>query len=732
MNTATGEEEMDSKKNLILFLLVLCFARTGSASERHDQMSYLSPRTNRKTNAPVRVLNGVSMPRDFPTFEVAQYGETGQGGIFTTLENYLVILNNDGTPKFYRSINAYTINDLTLHSPGALSYVDGDCGNAKYIMMDKNYLPTNTLTCGHGYNTGGHDMIILPNGHTLFIAIERKTMDLSQIVPGGQDNAVVFVERIIELDKNKNIVFNWNGLDHYTITDMDGVNITHQMIQFGHINSMSLDYDGHLIISNRTFSEVTKINLETGEVIWRLGGKNSTFLFINDPVRLSWQHTARPVLNQPNHYTIFDNGNTRTPPYSRVVEYKIDMLNKSAEKVWEYRPSPDRYTSAQGSAQRLTNGNTLIGWGRVDSKLLTEVSPEKEIIFEINGIGASRVMRYEWEGKLLAPYLIAEPYYDNVTLIFNKFGDENVIQYKIYADTLTKPNTLIKIAGRPFVRLLPYDLPTNNTNWFFRVTSVDSSGEESPFSNTEKVSVHFVGADENMIYNGDFSKDTLEWELNTAPLTSARGIINKLRQYHLQIDDGGSLLDDVSLIQNGIKLMEGQTYSLEFDMSAPSQKSIETRIGHYFSYTQRLTNEFQHFEYQFTFNESDDYQTYLKFLCGYNDIDVLLDNVSLKQISTVVREKKENNTPDDFVLEQNYPNPFNPSTTIQYAIVKAGPVELKVYDLLGHEKEILVSESLEPGDYQVKWSPKSLGSGIYVYQLESNGSVMRKKVLYLK
>ena len=84
------------------------------------------------------------------------------------------------------------------------------------------------------------------------------------------------------------------------------------------------------------------------------------------------------------------------------------------------------------------------------------------------------------------------------------------------------------------------------------------------------------------------------------------------------------------------------------------------------------------------------------------------------------------------MLEQNYPNPFNPSTTIQYAIVKAGPVELKVYDLLGHEKEILVSESLEPGDYQVKWSPKSLGSGIYVYQLESNGSVMRKKVLYLK
>jgi len=36
-----------------------------------------------------------------------------------------------------------------------------------------------------------------------------------------------------------------------------------------------------------------------------------------------------------------------------------------------------------------------------------------------------------------------------------------------------------------------------------------------------------------------------------------------------------------------------------------------------------------------------------------------------------------------FKLFQNYPNPFNPSTKISYRISEAGPVTLKVFDLLG-------------------------------------------------
>ncbi|MHC4284216.1 MAG: aryl-sulfate sulfotransferase [Planctomycetota bacterium] len=37
------------------------------------------------------------------------------------------------------------------------------------------------------------------------------------------------------------------------------------------MNSVDVDNDGHLVVSNKRVSEVTKINRDTGEVIWRLG-----------------------------------------------------------------------------------------------------------------------------------------------------------------------------------------------------------------------------------------------------------------------------------------------------------------------------------------------------------------------------------------------------------------------------------------------------------------------------
>ena len=70
------------------------------------------------------------------------------------------------------------------------------------------------------------------------------------------------------------------------------------------MNSVAIDYDDHIIVSNRHLSEVTKINRQTGDIIWRLGGVNNEFDFVNDEFQMSYQHDARPVPGKPNHYTI--------------------------------------------------------------------------------------------------------------------------------------------------------------------------------------------------------------------------------------------------------------------------------------------------------------------------------------------------------------------------------------------------------------------------------------------
>jgi hypothetical protein len=88
--------------------------------------------------------------------------------------------------------------------------------------------------------------------------------------------------------------------------------------------------------------------------------------------------------------------------------------------------------------------------------------------------------------------------------------------------------------------------------------------------------------------------------------------------------------------------------------------------------------------------------------------------------------------PEAFALIQNYPNPFNPSTRIQYSLEKAGPVSLKVYNVLGAEVATLVNGPQEAGSYTVPFTAQGLASGVYFYRLESGSFVSTKKLILMK
>jgi len=87
---------------------------------------------------------------------------------------------------------------------------------------------------------------------------------------------------------------------------------------------------------------------------------------------------------------------------------------------------------------------------------------------------------------------------------------------------------------------------------------------------------------------------------------------------------------------------------------------------------------------------------------------------------------------DEFDLMQNYPNPFNPSTTIKFSVAANSLVSLKVYDILGNEKAILVDELKEPGNYSVNFDASDLSSGIYFYTLRAKEYTHSRKMLLLK
>src|SRR5690606_4832676 len=92
----------------------------------------------------------------------------------------------------------------------------------------------------------------------------------------------------------------------------------------------------------------------------------------------------------------------------------------------------------------------------------------------------------------------------------------------------------------------------------------------------------------------------------------------------------------------------------------------------------------------------------------------------------------EEGTPTEFNLSQNYPNPFNPVTEIEFSIADQGFVSLKIYDMLGREAAVLISEDLGVGNYKVTFDASGLSSGTYIYNLYAGGKRFTRKMVFLK
>lgn len=92
---------------------------------------------------------------------------------------------------------------------------------------------------------------------------------------------------------------------------------------------------------------------------------------------------------------------------------------------------------------------------------------------------------------------------------------------------------------------------------------------------------------------------------------------------------------------------------------------------------------------------------------------------------------------DSFSLMQNYPNPFNDKTLIHFKLPKAGIAKIRIFNIAGQEVATLLDEYRQAGIHNVSWNAtdrrgQAIASGIYFYQLEFQGFVLKKEAIYLK
>ncbi len=328
----------------------------------------------------------------------------------TSPDRFHTVVDDYGVPKWFRR-EPTASHDLRLQENGRFSQAvrtttAGREGVAIVEMNARFEEIARHETVGL-VNTDFHDSLLRADGSEVLIAYELSANQLA-------------IDAVIqEINPDGSVFVTWNSGDHVdrnaeTVVDLDN---PLARFDYAHINSVTMTPDGDYLASFRGLSAVFKIartahdGYAQGEVIWRLGGRLSDFTFPNDEYGGPCaQHTATMLPN--GHVVIFDNGSDdlsghafcvdpedRSGPtvpreFSRYVEYALDEDAMTATLVGEY--DNDHYAPFTGSAFRLDNGNTLVGWGAAPTAIASELDPAGQLLWQLEtptGQGSYRVYR---------------------------------------------------------------------------------------------------------------------------------------------------------------------------------------------------------------------------------------------------------------------------------------------------------------------------------------------------
>lgn len=285
-----------------------------------------------------------------------------------------LMLDGDGEVVWFRPVArgglAKNLNVQTYQGKPALTWWEsGRVGRnvtigegVGYIASDR-YEITATVRAGNGLRMDFHEFNVTSRGTALITAYRPRICDLRWL--GGARRGWAFggVAQEIDIASGK-VIFEWDSLDHVPVTETMHhfyPGVAWQPFDYFHINSISVASDGNLLISARNTCAVYKVDRSTGAVMWRLGGRRSSFA-MGPGTRFWWQHHVRE--HAPGVFSIFDDGaNPAREKQSRGILVDVDFGARRAGLRRAFADSPRELAVNQGSMQVLPDGGALIGWG---------------------------------------------------------------------------------------------------------------------------------------------------------------------------------------------------------------------------------------------------------------------------------------------------------------------------------------------------------------------------------
>jgi Arylsulfotransferase (ASST) len=334
-----------------------------------------------------------------PVVTVRRAQTTAPGYVFAAPssgpgQNGAMIYDNAGGLVWFHPVVNEAVTDFKvqqLHGKPVLTWWEGKdahgLGDGEWVVLDTSYRQIARFGAARGLHGDLHEFLISPEGTALVLSNEVRPSSGGQVVGG--------VVQELALPSGR-LLWEWRTLDHVAVSETEIKARPGPRFDYFHINAIDVAPDGNLIISGRNTWSAYKVERRTGRIIWRLGGKRSTFA-LGRGANFEWQHDVRE--HPGGIVSLFDNAAApKEEPQSRALVLKLDVKRERATLVRAYTHKPERVLSHfLGNTQLLPNGDVFVGWG--GSQFMTEFTRAGAIVFDARlprGGQSYRAFRFPW------------------------------------------------------------------------------------------------------------------------------------------------------------------------------------------------------------------------------------------------------------------------------------------------------------------------------------------------
>lgn len=235
-------------------------------------------------------------------------------------------------------------------------------GEGENVVYDNSYRRVATIRAGNGYRADLHEIRLTPEGTAWIDAFDPIHMNLSGV--HGSANGILTDGVIQEIDvKTGLVMWEWHALGHIPLGESNNpVRSSGYPWDYVHLNSVDPGPAGDVLLSSRNTWALYDVDIRSGAIRWRLGGKRSSFK-LGAGTREYWQHDAE---FQPGGLiSVFDNGSApQKEKQSRGILLRPDTSKHSVTLAKQLvNPSKTLLASSQGNMLALPGGNWLLGYG---------------------------------------------------------------------------------------------------------------------------------------------------------------------------------------------------------------------------------------------------------------------------------------------------------------------------------------------------------------------------------